>query len=277
MDKLEPSACQETLQNAPFGVVVLDPQNRIQSMNRTMAEFLGIDAAQALGKFQKDCYKGIMESFDANAHIWHIPASAHAQERWLLQVSSPVQGKSLAHYYSDATEIVKLRTETHNLRDQLERAATNDPVTGVLNRRALLAALEPQVSRSRRYGNPLAMILMQVDNFKSLNNAVTPVTEHVLKGISFFLRDQLRWVDLVGRTNDKEFTLVLPETSLDDAQKLANKILERMDGISLPDMPEVSVAVSIRIGVTQWDKGDDSSKLLRKTEEAMKNPLAASA
>ena len=87
----------------------------------------------------------------------------------------------------------------------------------------------------------------------------------------------MRWVDLVGRTGDSEFTLVLPETNAEDAKKLAAKIENRIQNLSLPDRPEVAISVNATFGLASWQKGDDTSMLLKKARAGMKGSVANAA
>jgi diguanylate cyclase (GGDEF)-like protein len=136
-----------------------------------------------------------------------------------------------------------------------------------------MQSLEPQVSRSRRYGNPLSVIAMEIDSYKTADNVEQPVTDQVLTAVSFYLRDQMRWVDLVGRTQDNEFTLILPETTENDAVKLAHKIKARIQSLSLPDSPETTISVHAKFGISSWGKGDDTTMLLRKCKESMSDVI----
>lgn len=269
MDILEQSLARQALDESPMGVIITDVDKRIAWVNKTMQGFLNRSAESLVGESLTQISDEFSHNTDQTTPLWRIPATQNAPERWLLQVNKQISSGIDALYFSDSSELVRIRTEAQHLNDQLESAATNDPVTGVLNRRALLQGLEPQVSRSRRYENPLSIIIMQINGFDTGDESIKAVNEHVLRGIGFYLRDQLRWVDLVGRTEDNEFTLVLPETNHADASALAQKINERIKQLSLPDAPDVTVKVDAKLGVTEWQKGDDTSRLLRRAQSSV--------
>lgn len=269
MDILEQSLARQALDESPMGVIITDADERIAWSNKTMSGFLGKTGDELLGEVFAQLTHEFSQQTNDQTPLWRIPPIQGQPDRWLLLVDKQISNGITARYFVDSSELIRLRTEVQHLNDQLESTATNDPVTGVLNRRALLQGLEPQVSRSRRYENPLSIVVMQIDKFETGNETIATVTEHVLRGIGFYLRDQLRWVDLVGRTADNEFTLVLPETHEADATAIAQKINERIKSLSLPDNPDVTVRVDAKLGVTEWQRGDDTTKLLKRAQSSV--------
>ncbi|MDH5544840.1 MAG: diguanylate cyclase [Gammaproteobacteria bacterium] len=274
MKSLEPSLSTTALELLPSGVIITDTDNRIFWINKTMQGFLSVDGDRLIGQEFSSIEADFLIPSSNTRHVWRIPQPLQDSERWLIQVQQELSPGFTAHYFSDSSELVQLKAANKSLSDQLDNTSTSDPITGVLNRRALLQGLEPQVSRSRRYGNPLALIVLEIEKFASSDRTVSAVTEHVLKGVGYYLRDQLRWVDLVGRTNTREFTLVLPETGLDDAQSIARKILARLQQLSLPDTPNLTVKVDAKIGIVEWEKGDDINRLIEKAQDAADGRVA---
>jgi len=271
MQNLNTELATTALEMSPVGVLVFDKENIIQWTNPSMCEFLGAPSAEIINLSFMDLTTRYLDGFSDHPDLWKVSNVVDRQTRWLVAIDNPKTDSNgnTIRYFSDVSEIMKLKTECRNLKDQLDNVSTADTLTGLLNKRSLMQALEPQVSRSRRYNNPLSIIVMQIENFKAHAKNVTPVTDQVLTSVSFYLRDQMRWVDLVGRTGDSEFTLILPETSEEDAKKLASKIESRLQNLSLPDSPEVMISVDAKYGVAAWEKGDDTSMLLKRVNEDM--------
>ena len=264
---LDQDIANQALNMSPVGTIVFNSENKVTWANQAMHEFLNSNADGLLGLTFADLNTKYLDGFAEHPDLWKVSASTSQQSRWLISLDSPqnqADADKNIRYFVDVTEIMKLKTENRNLKDQLENNSASDLLTGLLNNRSLMQSLEPQVSRSRRYGNPLSVIVMQIDSFETQNEEVKPATDQVLTAVSFYLRDQMRWVDLVGRTADTEFTLILPETSKSDAQVLATKINNRLVSLSLPDSPEVTATVHAQFGVEEWGKGDDSAILLKK-------------
>ena len=270
MLKIDHGSAQSALEHAPMGVMMVGANQVISWANTAMSEFLGTTPEQIQGRLLAELQSTQLRKNEFNENLWCASNPALPQyERWLILLEKQISPSSTVYYFVDSTELVKLKAEKQNLLDQLENASTNDPLTGVLNKKALRQSLEPQVSRSRRYDNPLSMIILQIDGFNSSDAAISPVNEHVLKAVSFYLRDQMRWVDLVGRTDDNEFTLVLPETRYPDAERLAHKINNRLSQLSLPDTPSITVAIDCKIGIAEWEKGDDANNLVQKAHRGL--------
>lgn len=267
---LDQNIANHALNMSPVGVVIYDDNDNIQWINQVMSEFLAMPADQITGLSAAELSTLYLDSFADHPDLWKVSNSTSRQNRWLISLETPPDGsESTANirYYVDVSEIMKLKTEVRNLQDQLDNNSTADTLTGLLNKRSLLQSLEPQVSRSRRYNNPLTLIVMQIDSFEVHADDAKPVIDQALTAVSFYLRDQMRWVDLVGRTADNEFTLILPETRIGDANVLVEKINNRLNKLSLPDTPEVTISVEAKFGIAEWEKGDDTSLLLRKAKD----------
>jgi len=267
---LNQDLANQALNMSPVGTLIFNHKNEITWVNQAMCEFLSVSSNSLINTTFTDLNTKYLDGFSDHPDLWKVAGSTSQQSRWLISLNSPQNdpaSEDNIRYYVDVTEIMKLKTECRNLKDQLENNSTADSLTGLLNNRSLIQSLEPQVSRSRRYGNPLSVIVMQINEFQTQNENVTPVTDQVLTAVSFYLRDQMRWVDLVGRTSDKEFTLILPETNENEAKVLATKINNRLASLSLPDSPEVTVAVNVQYGVAEWNKGDDSTMLLNRARK----------
>jgi diguanylate cyclase (GGDEF)-like protein len=103
--------------------------------------------------------------------------------------------------------------------------ATVDHLTGVLNRQAILAELEKEIDRAARYGHQLSVAMVDLDHFKRLNDSHGHAAgDAMLRQIADILRANLRTVDIVGRYGGEEFLIVLPETDVDAAASLAEKL-----------------------------------------------------
>ncbi|MCF6274428.1 MAG: diguanylate cyclase, partial [Robiginitomaculum sp.] len=227
---LDQNIANQTLNMSPVGTIIFDSENKITWVNQAMREFLNVKEESLINLSSAQLTTKYLDGFVDHPELWKVSASTSEESRWLITLD-PSKNTDLAgqyiRYYVDVTEIVKLKTECKNLKDQLANHSTAESLTGLLNNRSLLQSLEPQISRSRRYGNALSVIVMGIQSFETESEVVKPTTDQVLTAVSFYLRDQMRWVDLVGRTGDEEFTLILPETTKTAAFTLANKIKRR--------------------------------------------------
>ena len=103
--------------------------------------------------------------------------------------------------------------------------ATVDHLTGVLNRQAVLASIETEIERAARFGHQLSVVMVDLDHFKRLNDSHGHAAgDLILRRVADTLRENVRSVDVVGRYGGEEFLLVLPETDVDAAASLAEKL-----------------------------------------------------
>ena len=149
--------------------------------------------------------------------------------------------------------------------------ASTDPLTGTPNRPAIVGELFTEVERSLRYRRPLSVAFGDIDHFKTINDTYGhDIGDEVLKGVAEAIRDNLRGSDIVGRYGGEEFMIVLPETTVQDAAVLADKLRMMVAGrrFPLPDGGEVAVTMSV--GVT-GGVGDRLSvdALVREADAAM--------
>ncbi len=260
-DSVDLTILSQTLEHAPVGVWLEDSQGDIAWANAAMATLCGDSSNHLLGKSASATQT---EFFQQEEDLLEVRDTG----RWLRPLRQTL-GEHTAVYFEDITETVQLIREKRHLSQKLQACSTTDELTGMLNRRALYQALEPQVSRSRRYGNPLALAVLEVKDYQAEDNKVAVTEEQALTGIAYMLRDQMRWVDLIGRTGDKQFTLVLPETSKEDALRLADKLTSRLNEVRLPANPTLSLNIQVAMGITDWQKGDDANGLLRRASQAL--------
>lgn len=164
-----------------------------------------------------------------------------------------------ARIFIDVSRQVQLDEANQKLIDELEQHVMTDPLTGLLNRRGVVLALEPQVARSRRYNSSISVIVMHID--------ATTQHDSLIVDIARLLKDQLRWADLIGRADEHELILVLPETTAQAAIKLADKIKCQIDELISNTCPGENILTSY--GITDWRKVDNATSLINRAEKAV--------
>lgn len=119
------------------------------------------------------------------------------------------------------------------LRDKLSKLALTDVLTGIANRRSVMAIFEQEFIRARRYGFPLSVAMLDLDHFKSINDSYGhDAGDEVLREFCQMVREHLRLTDSFGRWGGEEFIIIFPHTSADDAIMSINRIRDGM--CSLP-------------------------------------------
>jgi diguanylate cyclase (GGDEF)-like protein len=153
---------------------------------------------------------------------------------------------------------------------ELQRLSRHDALTGLLNRRAMEEALEAQLVRSQRTKEPFVVMMLDLDHFKHINDRHGhPVGDRALKHAASLLRAAMRGSDSLGRFGGEEFVLLLPNTPIDQAEPVAEKVRHLFESSPLAN-EATQVKLSASIGVAQWrGSGDDISRLLSRADAAL--------
>ena len=185
----------------------------------------------------------------------------------------PFEAGELAARVHAAARIKQLQDELRAMNGDLQRLATTDSLTGVPNRRMLDDQLRRHVSRAARHKRPLAVLLVDVDRFKSINDRLGhPAGDEALVGIARRLAQRLRAEDVLGRWGGEEFMVITPDVDGEGAGLLADALRREIDSRPLiVDGTQLPVTVSIGWAGWQGERPEDlvvraDSALLRAKE-----------
>ena len=254
LEKLEATTLTDIMQSAPVGLLMLDENKTVCWMNETFNSMLGSRAHLLHDKTVdqvSDPYRALFE----NESTVHIPATDTESELWLTCTSKQLESAGQVQFLVDVTELKEIRAM--------------DDETGLPNSKALFQSLEPQVSRSRRYNNPLSIIIMRLTSLETLRNKYSDNYSDILVAISQMLNDQMRWADIIGRLSETDFLMVLPETHGDAASDIAEKIRERIEILDVPEVDIDANDITVNFGVAEWHKGDDVGLLMMRARETL--------
>lgn len=185
-------------------------------------------------------------------------------------LTKPPREEELLHAVSRALETRRLKDENRRLLRELERETRTDPLTQAGNRRAFAEALRQEMSRTRRYGSPLGVAVVDLDHFKRTNDTWGHAAgDEVLRVFADRVRRVLREGDALFRLGGEEFVLLLPCTDLDGSVAAAERLLA-----ALREAPvrygEAFLPVAASIGVTCLDPNDlGTEDLLARADAAL--------
>jgi diguanylate cyclase (GGDEF)-like protein len=152
------------------------------------------------------------------------------------------------------------------LTDQAER----DSLTGLANRRVLDERLEEELDRSRRYGTHLALILVDIDNFKAVNDRHGhQCGDEVLRAVAPVLSGSLRELDLAGRFGGEEFALVLPGTAAVSARRIAEQIRRALAKVTVVGPGGELVGVTASFGAAEFPANASVASLIEAADRAL--------
>ncbi|HUA11627.1 MAG TPA: GGDEF domain-containing protein [Solirubrobacteraceae bacterium] len=146
--------------------------------------------------------------------------------------------------------------------------AGTDPVTGAMNRRAMHRRLDEEIGRARRTGGPLSCLLVDLDDFKRVNDVHGhPAGDATLRGVVQALISEFRSFDRVARYGGDEFVVILPNADLENAVVAGARALDRLALVAGSGEGRAGVAASV--GAAQWQQGLDADALLAACDEAL--------
>lgn len=180
--------------------------------------------------------------------------------------------------FSDADEdlVVKITRDAAlalrflALREETERLATVDALTGFINRWALEERLADELLRASRHGRPFALVFIDVDHLKAINEkGGHPAGDAAIRRFCDAIRSVIRTTDVAGRYGGDEMLVLLPEATLKDAMAAANRILRRVASLPLTVAHE-RIALSASLGVAVYpEHGRNAESLLRAADFAL--------
>jgi len=158
-----------------------------------------------------------------------------------------------------------------DLQQSLRFAATHDFLTGLLNRAEILAGLKRELSRSQRTGQPVAIILADIDHFKRINDSLGHATgDAALKQVARCLKSDLRPYDLAGRYGGEEFLFILPTCHLTPATQRAEQLrLAASNDAVLRQLGGTAITLSMGITVANADSDLTVEQLLHQADQAL--------
>jgi diguanylate cyclase (GGDEF)-like protein len=218
--------------------------------------------------------KGIVTSLRESARSlqpWHYEYRVVLPEqglRWRLGNARPEileDGSLLWHGF--ITDI----TDRKRLQEELERQARLDYLTGLANRRHFMEQAERELARTLRYRNPLTMLMLDIDHFKSVNDTYGhKIGDQVLQKLSAVCRESLREFDVIGRLGGEEFAVLLPMTDADRAWEIAERLRQSLARSVVLLEQGLPLNFTVSIGVAQLADGDiNVDTLLHQADQAL--------
>jgi two-component system cell cycle response regulator len=169
-------------------------------------------------------------------------------------------------------QVIKDRARVLN---KLEKLAITDGLTTLYNLRHFYKQLEVEIGRCSRYGHSLSLLLLDIDNFKMYNDSYGHLEgDKVLVRLSQIIKSCLRTMDSAYRYGGEEFTVILPETKGEEAKNVANRIKRAVELERFFPEPDKVVTITISIGLTEYFKNEQLSKVIKRADQAMYNSKA---
>ncbi len=213
-------------------------------------------------------YAGLIVALAAN-----FSATALLYNRWAATGEEAIPVIIALLIYSTLGALIisffKGKEETH--RQNLEWISTIDCLTEIYNHRYFQQRLTEEYARSKRSKTPLALLFIDLDNFKTFNDQNGHLLgDRVLKKTASFLKKEVRIHDIVCRYGGDEFVIILPDTDAEEAGLLAKRLVKTFNMQKLPGRPGTRVRLSMSIGTSSYpDRSSDIKELAQHADHAL--------
>ncbi|MDA3957866.1 histidine kinase N-terminal 7TM domain-containing protein [Oceanispirochaeta sp.] len=269
---LIPVARSEVLKNMSDGVMILDNHGRVGDLNPAAEMILELPSQDAVGCSVSDLFKDkpeLVEVFlNTKEQLDTIKMIKEGNEMFYDIRRSPLIDRK--NYSMGRILVLRDMTEQRKMEKELERFATTDTLTGILNRRHFTWLAENELIRTKRYNSAISLIMIDIDHFKDVNdNYGHDVGDMVLKAMVRTCQEKLREIDLFARWGGEEFVILLPETGSEAANEVAERLREAIENMVLPS-PSEDIKITISLGLTEFILNKTTlSSGLKKADQAM--------
>jgi diguanylate cyclase (GGDEF)-like protein len=209
---------------------------------------------------------------DAGGPPLAVPLGLDSRESGVLYLTPKEadfsdEARELAHWLASQASVALENARLHRL---VERQANTDGLTELPNRRHFEEALEAEISRAERFEGGLALILADLDDFKQVNDRYGhQAGDDVLQTFADILRATVREIDLPARYGGEEFAVLLPQTELEGANQLAERLRRALAARPMATHPGGLVAVTASFGVAAFPEAPTPAALFAAADEAL--------
>lgn len=268
---LIPMARAQVMENLQDGIIVIDVHGRIIDMNQSASKWSGADPQRWIGRLAEQCLPALEVLFE----VMDVQSSArreYAHQEGTKTRHTLAQLSALSHAETRAGYLLVLYdiTDQKEKEEALRLLATTDPLTTLLNRRTFFEMGKQSFAQAKRYQKPLSAMMLDVDHFKSINDTYGHQTgDVVLQQVGKLFRDLCRQSDILARYGGEEFVLLMPETTITQAQIAAERFIQGVRDLILEREGE-PLRLSISAGVaTMTEDMLNLDTLLNASDKAL--------
>jgi diguanylate cyclase (GGDEF)-like protein len=247
-----------------------NPRVLLPVILEVITEATGARGGQVFAGGEEVAWVGIVD--EGGSEVVSVPLGSPVDGETTLRLHPPAGGFDpeslrLAERLASQAAVALENARAH---DVVQRQAITDDLTGLVNRRGFGGALAAEIERAKRFGEPLAVILADIDNFKRINDLFGhPVGDVVLRAFAELLRSHVRDVDVAGRIGGEEFAILLPGTDAGEAATVAERMRHSLSTFAVPVSDGQAVQMTSSFGIAEVGTSDTADDLLRAADAAL--------
>jgi diguanylate cyclase (GGDEF)-like protein/PAS domain S-box-containing protein len=285
------------LESASEAILITDAEGAIEWANPAFTTLTGYELEEALGcnprilrsgvmdpAFYKAMWDSIRDGQKWSGELWNLnkDGELYSEEMHIAPVRT-MDGRisnfvAVKHDITERKQIeaqaerakqglVSLNTELRLANETILRISQTDALTGLANRRTMDESMLHEMARAERLGCGFSVILGDLDHFKSINDEFGHLLgDRVLVATATVLASEARPYDLPARFGGEEFMVLLPESTLEDAMTIAQRI---RGAVYEMEVPGVTRKIAMSLGISTWEQGDTPASLIGRADAAL--------
>jgi diguanylate cyclase (GGDEF)-like protein/PAS domain S-box-containing protein len=285
--QLEEQRFRAFVEHSSDMIVLVNLEGVIMYVNSAIENILGFKPEERIGAkgfeiVHPDDMKALADVFNTLSRDTNSPVILgelrlrHKDGSWrnLEAVGSNQVHNNLVEYiiinYRDITERKKVEETLKESEQKYRELSIIDDLTQIYNSRHFYAQLEKEIERSNRYGQPLTLLLLDLDNFKTFNDTYGHVEgDHVLSRLGKVVKKCLRETDSAYRYGGEEFTIILPMTMSDEGVVTAERIQKELRKEAFSPVLDQEVHMTVSIGVAQYKPKEEIRLFVHRVDQLM--------
>lgn len=277
----------KAIEQNPLPVLITDASGRIEYVNPRFVSLTGYRSEEVMGrnprifsagKTAPEVYKKLWDTI-LRGDLWEgdlCNRRKSGEEFWESISISPIRNSEglITHFVGVWQDTSRRKYDEETLQQhskEFEKQSMTDDLTGIHNRRHILIELEREVERARRYGRRLSGMMIDIDNFKKINDRYGHlIGDRIIRAFALVLRQSVRKIDILGRYGGDEFLVILPETNLEGAETIAARIQRNLLEYEHNIVADLS-PLTASIGLISFEKVGDTSivAFIDKVDQAL--------
>jgi len=268
------------LEQSRDGIVILDEEGGVFEANRQFAEMLGCSLEEVFSfhvwdwdaQYSREQLREMLMTVDdkgARFETCHKRRDGTIIDVELSNNGLVYKGRKLILCLCrDVTERKKMEAALRESEKRYRELSIIDELTQLYNSRYFYSQLSSEISRADRYCQPLALLLLDLDNFKRFNDTYGHLEgDRFLKSLGYLMKKCFRKTDLAFRFGGDEFTVLMPMTTVQGAETTARRIRARLAELNMSPVADSEFRVTISIGIAQLKPGDTPDSFLKRADE----------